>query len=111
MLGPNLLSNFLIIKVNGINIFPSEIENELAKLPYIYECYAKAVHDEARGSMINLYVVLDKNTSEKENYDEELRSTIENKFSVYALPKKIIYKKVLPKTLVGKIDEKQLKDE
>ncbi|MCQ2796274.1 MAG: acyl--CoA ligase [Bacilli bacterium] len=99
-----------IIKVNGINIFPKEIENKIAELPYIFECYAKEVKDSQHGSMINLYVVLNKK-SKKKNYDSELKSFIENKFSVYALPKKIIYKKELPKTLVGKIDEKQLKDE
>lgn len=100
-----------IIKVNGINIFPKQIENELSKLPYVYECYAKGVKDAKHGSVINLYVVLDKKNKEKDNYDQEFRSIIENKFSVYALPKKIIYKDALPKTLVGKIDEKQLKDD
>lgn len=100
-----------IVKVNGINIFPNEIENEITKLPYVYECHAKAIRDDKHGSMLNLYVVLDKNKSEKSNYDEEFKKIIENKFSVYALPKKIIYKTELPKTLVGKVDEKQLKDE
>ncbi|MCQ2791958.1 MAG: acyl--CoA ligase [Bacilli bacterium] len=100
-----------IIKVNGINIFPKQIENELAKLPYVYECYAKGVEDAKHGNVINLYVVLDRNNKEKDNYDSEFRNVIENKFSVYALPKKIIYKDKLPKTLVGKIDEKQLKDD
>lgn len=100
-----------IIKVNGINVFPSEIEKEVSMLPYVYECYAKAVQDAKHGSMINLFVVLDKNKSDKNNYDEEFRKIIENKFGVYALPKKIIYMDKLPKTLVGKIDEKQLKDE
>ncbi len=99
-----------IIKVNGINIFPTEIENEITKLPFVYECCAKEVHDQNHGSMISLYVVLNKKCKEK-NYDTELKEYIQNKFSVYALPKKIIYMKSLPKTLVGKIDEKQLKDE
>lgn len=100
-----------IIKVNGINIFPKEIENEITKLPYVYECYAKGVNDAKRGSVIVLYVVLDRKNHEKENYDQEFRTIIENKFSVYALPKKIVYMDALPKTLVGKIDEKQLKDD
>lgn len=100
-----------IIKVNGINIFPKQIENELSKLPYIYECYAKGVSDAKHGNIINLYVVLNRKNKEKDNYDEELRKIIENKFSVYALPKKIIYIDALPKTLIGKTDEKQLKDE
>lgn len=100
-----------IIKVNGINIFPKQIENELSKLPYVYECYAKGVRDIKHGSAINLYVVLDRNNKEKDNYDEEFRNVIENKFSIYASPKRIIYMDRLPKTLVGKIDEKQLKDD
>lgn len=99
-----------IVKVNGINIFPKEIENKIAELPYIFECYAKEVKDSQHGSMLNLYVVLNKKCKKK-NYDPELKSFIENNFSVYALPRKIIYMKALPKTLVGKIDEKQLKDE
>lgn len=99
-----------IIKVNGINIFPAEIENAVSSLPYVHMCYAKAINDEKRGSMINLYVVLDRNAKDA-NYDDELRAFIKDKFSVYALPKKIIYVDSLPKTLIGKVDEKQLKDE
>lgn len=99
-----------IAKVNGVNIFPSEIENAISELPYIYMCYAKRIDDEKHGSMLNLYVVLDKSAT-KENYDEELKTLIRDKFSVYALPKKIIYKDALPKTLIGKVDEKQLTDD
>ncbi len=97
-----------IVKVNGINIFPSEIENEIAKLSFVRECYLKSVEDAKHGHMLNLYIV--SNDGKREIHNNDLNTLIRTKFGVFALPKKIIYKDELPKTLVGKVDGKKLND-
>ncbi len=97
-----------IIKVNGINIFPSEIENVVASLPYIFECAAVGVNDEVRGEMIKLFVVLAHDYN-GEKPVEEINNTIKNRCGVFAVPKEIVFMDSFPKTLVGKIDTKLLK--
>ena len=97
-----------MIKVNGIIVFPSEVENIVSSLPFIFECAATEVKDEKRGSMIKLFVSLNKNFENK-NYDVEINNAIENRLSTYAKPKEIVYLEKFPHTLVGKIDVKVLK--
>lgn len=96
-----------IIKVNGINIFPSTIENELMALPYVYECYVQGIKSIKHGNIIRLFLVLD-HAYTGQNFNNAVNRIIVDKFGVYALPKEIIYLKSLPKTLVGKVDEKAL---
>lgn len=96
-----------IIKVNGINVFPSDVENSCKKLPCIFECAAVSVDDEKHGHLVLLYVVLDRAYSgEKPN--KEIKEIIEKDCGIYAVPKEIIYLSKFDKTLVGKIDVKKL---
>lgn len=98
-----------LIKVNGINIFPSEIENIVNSLPYVFENAAIGVSDDRFGLMIKLFVVLDRDYPKNfGKYSEEINNLIVNKASIYAKPKEIVYVEKLPKTLIGKIDVKKL---
>ena len=98
-----------LIKVNGINIFPSEIENIVNSLPYVFENAAIGIQDDRFGSIIKLYIVLDRDyPKDFGKYSEEINELIVNKASIYAKPKEIVYVDKLPKTLIGKIDVKQL---
>ena len=97
-----------IIKVNGINIFPSDVENCVSSLPFIFQCAAIGVKDDHFGEMIKLFVVLNKNYPNK-NYDNEIIRNIVNKCTIFAKPKEIVYLDKLPTTLIGKIDTKKLK--
>ncbi len=96
-----------IVKVNGINIFPSDIENVVTSLSSVNEAAAIGVKDERFGSVIKLFVVLN------EDYDgvvptNEIKKIIREKCSVYAVPKEVVYIKEFKKTLIGKIDVKTL---
>ncbi len=97
-----------IIKVNGINIFPSEVENCVSSLPFVFQCAAIGVKDDHFGEMIKLFVVLNKNYPNK-NYDKEIIRNIVNECTIFAKPKEIVYLDKLPTTLIGKIDTKNLK--
>lgn len=97
-----------LIKVNGINVFPSEIENAVRSLQEVYECAAIGIADTKRGNMVKLFVVLNKYIAPL-NIDDKICGIIQDKCGVYALPKEIVYLAKLPKTLLGKIDVKNLK--
>lgn len=98
-----------IIKVSGVIVCPSEVEQLLLKINDIHEVYATSINDELKGEMVLLFVVKDNNsclTDEKLTF--VIEEQIKNNLSIYALPKKIIYLKSLPKTDIGKIDGKKL---
>ena len=98
-----------IIKVSGINIFPTEIENLVQKLPYIDKAVAVSIPDESKGQMVKLYIKLkNKNDINKEAIKNSINNLIKEEYSVYATPKEIIILDEFPKTPVGKIDVKRL---
>ncbi|MFA5421996.1 MAG: class I adenylate-forming enzyme family protein [Bacilli bacterium] len=96
-----------IIKVSGINIFPNQIEGAVMDLGAVHECAAIAVKDDKLGNAIKLFIVLDRR-SPKRNIDEEIKKAIEHRCGIYAVPREIVYRESLPKTLVGKVDTKLL---
>ncbi len=96
-----------LVKVNGINIFPSEIENVVASLKEVFECAAIGVEDEKHDHMIKLFVTLDRDSNSK-NIDDKINALIKEKCGIYAVPKQIVYLEKMPKTLVGKVDVKLL---
>ena len=99
-----------LIKVNGINIFPNDIENVLSKLDFIFESAAIGIQDKNRGEMVKLFVVLERNNPiTKEDAIKKINQTIVDNCSIYAKPKEIVFIDSLPKTLIGKIDYKELK--
>lgn len=97
-----------IVKVNGVNCFPSDIENACKELDIVFDCVAKGVEDKAHGQIIKLFVVLDRKF-QNNNYDKELKEKITNKCGVYAVPKEIVYLDHFEKTIVGKVDVMNLK--
>jgi long-chain acyl-CoA synthetase len=95
-----------LIKVNGINVFPSEIENVVKKVEDVFDCCAIGVKDPKHGEMVKLFIVLDK-SSKKTNIDDEINDLIVKQCGIYARPKAIVYVDKFNKTLVGKVDYKK----
>lgn len=98
-----------VVKISGVIICPSDVENAVNKLDEVFEAYATDIFDESRGSMIKLFVTKNKNIkSTDEELTKKLKAVITEEVSVYASPKEIIYIDKMPKTDVGKIDSKYL---
>jgi len=95
-----------IIKVSGINVYPSEIERTVLNIKGIKHASATAIFDEKRGQVVKLYVEsmdgFDKNVLKQEIFDK-----IKEELIVYALPKEVEFIK-MPLSSVGKIDRKTL---
>lgn len=98
-----------IVKISGVIICPSDVENAVNKLDEVFEAYATDIPHPDRGSMIKLFITKNKNvTMENKKLDKLLKSTIEEEVSIYAVPSEIVYIEQMPKTDVGKIDSKYL---
>jgi long-chain acyl-CoA synthetase len=96
-----------MIKVSGFNVFPNEIENVIAGHPKVLEVAAIGVPDERSGEVIKAFVVK-RDQSLTEN---ELRDFCKQNMTNYKVPKHFAFKKELPKTNVGKILRRALKEE
>lgn len=96
-----------IIKVSGMPVLPSEIENLVMNFNEIKEVAAIGVPDHEKGSMIKLYIVVHPNAV-AEMLEKRIKEAIRLELSVYALPKEIIYMDELPKTMIGKTDTRKL---
>ena len=98
-----------IIKVSGITVFPTEIEQTVTSLPFVKNAVAKGVSDKKRGSMVKLFVVLSSKEKTELEYKKIITEEIKSNNGVYAQPKEIVFMDSFPKTAVGKIDQKNLK--
>ena len=95
-----------VIKVSGVGVFPTEIENLVSHIPYVKACCAIEIPDDRLQHAVKLFVVAD-------FFDEQgMKETIIDKCRKYlirwAVPKEIEFIDELPKTLLGKIDFKVL---
>jgi len=98
-----------IIKVSGIEVLPTEIEQCVTGLPFVKECVAKGIPDEKRGTMIKLFVVLNKTKGKvPTDFKKVITNAIKEECGVYAQPKTIVCMEKFPRTIVGKIDSKNM---
>jgi long-chain acyl-CoA synthetase len=96
-----------MIKVSGFNVFPNEIENIISSHPKVLEVAAIGVSDVKSGEVIKAFIVKrDQSLSE-----EELRKFCLENMTNYKVPKYFEFRNELPKTNVGKILRRALKEE
>jgi long-chain acyl-CoA synthetase len=96
-----------MIKVSGFNVYPNEIENVLAGHPGVLEVAAIGVPDAKSGEVIKVFIVKrDQNLSE-----EDVKDFCHKNMTNYKVPKYVVFRAELPKTNVGKILRRALKEE
>lgn len=95
-----------MILVSGFNVYPNEIENVVQSHPDILEVGAIGVPDEHSGEIVKIYVVR-KNDSLTE---EALMSFCKENLTGYKRPKLVVFVDELPKTNVGKILRRELRE-
>lgn len=96
-----------MIKVSGFNVFPNEIENVVAAHPKVLEVAAIGVQDEKSGEAIKLFIV----KRDQSLNEEELKKYLHENLTNYKVPKYVVFRPDLPKTNVGKILRRALKEE
>ena len=96
---------------SGYNVYPSHIEEVLIKNKYIQEAGVIGVPHPYKVQVPVAYVVLKENIEKTPELVIEIQKYCEKNLSKYMIPKKIIFKDSLPKTLVGKINYKDLERE
>lgn len=95
-----------MIVVSGFNVYPNEIEEIVATMPQVLEVAAIGVPDVRTGERIKLFVVKKDDVTQK-----EIISFCYKNLTRYKVPKDIEFRDELPKSNVGKILHRALKDE
>jgi len=95
-----------MILVSGFNVFPNEIEAEVAKMPGILECACIGVDDEKSGEAVKVFAVKTDPAITAEDVTQFCRDGLAG----YKVPKQVVFIDEVPKSSVGKILRRELRD-
>ncbi len=95
-----------MILVSGFNVYPNEIEDVLAMHPKVLESAAVGAADEKSGEVVKVFIV----KKDPSLTVEEVIAHCRENLTGYKVPKHVIFKTELPKTNVGKILRRELRD-
>jgi long-chain acyl-CoA synthetase len=96
-----------MILVSGFNVYPNEIEQVLAMHPGVLECAAIGVPDEHSGEVPKVFVV----KKDPQLTEQDVLEHCKKELTGYKRPKYVEFRSELPKTNVGKILRRALREE
>jgi long-chain acyl-CoA synthetase len=96
-----------MILVSGFNVYPNEIEEVIASHPKVLEAAVIGLPDASSGESVNAYVV----AKDPSLTVAELRTFCRDQLTGYKRPRQIQMRDSLPKTNVGKILRRELREE
>ena len=108
-----------MIIVSGFKVYPNEIEALLMQLDGVMECAVIGVPDEETGEAVKLFIVQDATVTPSENLSveprgnlttEQIQNFCKAQLTNYKRPKYIVFKESLPKTNLGKILRRELRE-
>ena len=95
-----------MVLVSGFNVYPNEVEDVVAKMPGVLECAVVGVPDDKTGEAVKLVIV----KKDLHLTEAEVREFCRANLTGYKQPKVIEFRDELPKTPVGKILRRELRD-
>ncbi|MDA7440817.1 AMP-binding protein [Candidatus Pseudothioglobus singularis] len=96
-----------MIIVSGFNVFPNEVEAVVNEHPAVLECGCVGVEGENSQELVKVFIVLHDGQTATE---DEIISFCREKLTAYKVPKHIEFIKEIPKTNVGKVLRRELKE-
>jgi len=95
-----------MIIVSGFKVYPNEVEEVLSLMPGVLECAVIGTPDVDTGEAVKAYIVKD----QEDLSEEQVLAYCKLQLTNYKRPKQIIFRAALPKTNVGKILRRELRD-
>jgi long-chain acyl-CoA synthetase len=93
--------------VSGFNVYPNEVEGVVAAMPGVLEVAAVAQSDEKSGEVVALFIV----RKDPALTSEQVIAFCKRELTGYKVPRYVYFRDELPKTNVGKILRRTLRDE
>ena len=97
--------------VSGYNVYPAHIEKVLLEHPKIKDCGVIGVPHPYKVQVPKAYIVLKKGVEYDRSVIKEIKDYCNKKLAKYMIPKDFVIRDELPKTLVGKVNYKELEKE
>ena len=97
-----------LINASGYKVWPNEVEEVLFEHPKIREAAVIGIPDETRGETVKAFIVLEPGQT---STVDEIRAFCKEKMAVYKVPTHIDFVEDLPKTQVGKILRRELRED
>ena len=98
-----------MILVSGFNVYPNEVEDVVTQMSGVLECAVVGVPDAKAGEAVKL-VVVRTNAGSAQPTEAEIRAYCEANLTGYKRPKLVEFRSDLPKTPVGKVLRRELRD-
>jgi long-chain acyl-CoA synthetase len=95
-----------MVLVSGFNVYPNEVEDVVSQMPGVLECAVVGVADEKTGEAVKLVIV----KKDPALTEEKVREYCHANLTGYKRPKLVEFRTDLPKTPVGKILRRELRD-
>jgi acyl-CoA synthetase (AMP-forming)/AMP-acid ligase II len=95
-----------MILVSGFNVFPNELEQVISLCPGVVECAAIGVPDEKQGEAIKVFII----KNDPALTEDDVAAFCHENLTGYKRPKYIEFRDDLPKTNVGKILRRELRN-
>ena len=95
-----------MILVSGFNVYPNEVEDVMTQMPGVLECAAVGVADAKAGEVVKLVIV----RQDPAITEADVRAYCEANLTGYKRPKVVEFRADLPKTPVGKVLRRELRD-
>lgn len=96
-----------MILVSGFNVYPNEVEDVIAGHPKVLECAAIGIPSEKSGEVVKIFIV----KKDKSLTEEEVIAFAREELTGYKVPKAVEFRDDLPKSNVGKILRRMLREE
>jgi len=95
-----------MILVSGFNVYPNEIENVIVEMEGVLEAAAIGLPDERSGEIVKVFVVRKNDSLTEQDIIDHCKENLTN----YKRPRIVEFRDDLPKTNVGKILRRELRD-
>ena len=95
-----------LIKANGMQVWPRELEEALAAHPAVAEVGVRGFADAARGEIAVAFVVL---RAGMQATEQELRAYCKEKLAYFKVPARVVFRRELTKSMIGKVLRRELK--
>ncbi len=100
-----------LIIVSGYNVFPSHIEDVLNKHPNIINSCVAGIPHPYKVQVPKAYVVLKEGVKDSHKVKADIKEYCSKNLAKYMIPKEFVFRESLPKTMIGKVDYKELEKE
>ena len=97
-----------VIIASGLKVFPRDVEEALFQHPAVQEVAVIGVPDAYRGETVRAYIVLKPG---QQATAEELTAFCRERLAVYKVPKQFVFRDELPRSLIGKVIRRVLREE